>query len=812
MAEDFNPDEYLKKKPAVEDFDPDAYLGKKSEEDEIPLEPIPKNKPIDTSYVDQLSGNEKKTLAFFLNAGNMILPGGIEPWAERITDKKTADEIKAVLDKVQTTNKGSSALGGALGFTQAPTTKAIQGASKFLGHASELLPYGAKAAKYISEVVAPGAAYVAAMPGEQSNTEVAGGTLVNMLAHKYPWLVGGAIAGSQALPAITDTGKDTTFTENAVGALGGGILGALTGKNLPKGWMSSESLKAPLERLEQGYKEIGEKIPENRRGTPELFKPSGRAPHSDETKSLFDKIDTINISASGELEAAEKNLLQKNLPELGDLRFKPLREVMQNPVELEKVLGLVDKLNKSKGIKEDALTSLNKQIELLSKTKPTPNYDPMNENISAFVVGRAMQTPYRHSQALTNALSYIGTDKLASRELETYKNLLEMNQDVKSGVLNKFLQSARDHGSEVPSITRYFQDGRPLTEKELAELQSQGVKLFASRDQLMNELKNLKGNGGSPNDSMKQENLKLLQEMKEKMGMQSFDPDKGKFVADPNQIMPLKVDLRTMGEDSSFANLAKLTQDQDALSTIWRQFRNNPEKMNKVIDTLKSKNMSDDDVVKLLSTKTKYLDDYLKAEDKIAADTSENFKIQAKNEALRDKYLEKMLNKQKKEESRQSLKDIKENIASRAESDAAPYRKILENMAEGKRQLGIETPDSVLGTAVKDFPVLGEVPRYLEKLGGLFTEKGQLKRLMQNEPYYRDMYQLGKNKETGTPDPDISNFSKIADRVREEYNLNEEQMAQVMDMLANFGLVKSADRDVVKPVYETVIHGKKPKK
>ena len=93
------------------------------------------------------------------------------------------------MDKVQKkkNNKGSSALGGALGFTEAPATKAIQGASKFLGHASELLPYGAKAAKYLSEVVLPGSAYMAAMPGEQSNTEIAGGTAINALAHKYPF-------------------------------------------------------------------------------------------------------------------------------------------------------------------------------------------------------------------------------------------------------------------------------------------------------------------------------------------------------------------------------------------------------------------------------------------------------------------------------------------------------------------------------------------------------------------------------------------------------------------------------------------------
>ena len=83
---------------------------------------------------------------------------------------------------------------------------------------------------------------------------------------------------------------------------------------------------------------------------------------------------------------------------------------------------------------------------------------------------------------------------------------------------------------------------------------------------------------------------------------------------------------------------------------------------------------------------------------------------------------------------------------------------------------------------------------------------------MQNEPYYRNQYQIGKNKETGTPDPAISNFSKFADKIREDYNLNEEQVAQVMNILANFGLVKSADKDVVKPLYETVIHGKRTKK
>ena len=40
--------------------------------------------------------------------------------------------------------------------------------------------------------------------------------------------------------------------------------------------------------------------------------------------------------------------------------------------------------------------------------------------------------------------------------------------------------------------------------------------------------------------------------------------------------------------------------------------------------------MSNDDIVKLLTTKTKYLDDYLKAEDRIASDVSANDKIQAK--------------------------------------------------------------------------------------------------------------------------------------------------------------------------------------
>ena len=44
-----------------------------------------------------------------------------------------------------------------------------------------------------------------------------------------------------------------------------------------------------------------------------------------------------------------------------------------------------------------------------------------------------------------------------------------------------------------------------------------------------------------------------------------------------------------MGEDSKFSKLSELTQDKDAMSDIWKQFKNNPDRMNKVIDTLKEK-------------------------------------------------------------------------------------------------------------------------------------------------------------------------------------------------------------------------------
>ena len=157
-----------------------------------------------------------------------------------------------------------------------------------------------------------------------------------------------------------------------------------------------------------------------------------------------------------------------------------------------------------------------------------------------------------------------------------------------------------------------------------------------------------------------------------------------------------------------------------------------------------------------------------------------------------------MLNKQKKEDSQRTLKDIKEGISKRTESDSRPYLKILEDMAEGKRQLGIETPDSVLGELVKNFPIAGKVPSYMERVGSLMTNEGRLKRTMKNEPYFRDLYQLGKNKETGTPDPKLGTISKMADKFREDYNLNDDQFAQVMQILGDFGLLKAADKEIVK--------------
>ena len=103
---------------------------------------------------------------------------------------------------------------------------------------------------------------------------------------------------------------------------------------------------------------------------------------------------------------------------------------------------------------------------------------------------------------------------LPEENLKHIKNLLETNQDVKSGRLNKNFQSSEEYGSDIPSISRYFSDGRPMTEKELADLQSQGVKLYKSKDQLMKELKNIRRSGKSTNDSMRQENLRILEEMK----------------------------------------------------------------------------------------------------------------------------------------------------------------------------------------------------------------------------------------------------------------------------------------------------------
>lgn len=814
----FNPDEYLEEKKS--NFDPDEYLNTSvinmpEEVFEGPALPPTKEQRMKNieEGVAQLPGFAKSVASFGLNAGDYLIPGGIENFTKHLYDEDKSKEIARALELLSMSNKGSAALGAVAGSIRNPLNMAIGGFSNFLGHASELLPKGVNAAKYASKVLFPGAAYMAAMPGEQSATEMAGGAGVNALMHAFPAAGTAMMFGSQALPAILDSGKETDWKETALGALGGLGLSAVAPSVMPQSikekLMTSGQMKQPLEFLERGYKEIGEKIEPERRGEPIAFKPAAGAPYSDNLKSLYDNVDTVSIKTSPDIPVAEKTILLEELPKLGDVRFKSLREVKSNPVDLDKVLGLIDKLNKSKGIKEDALETLNKQIEVLEKTKPSKKYDPNNENISAYIIGRAMQTPYRHMQALANALSYRGKEKLAQNELEYYLKTLELNQDVKSGKLDKWLTDPEGESSQTEQIMRYFRDGQQLTNSQIEDLKLKGVKMYPNKKDLIAELAEARKKGLTnykTDKKLYEEQKDILEQNRDKLKNQQFNPMTGKLENVPQSAMQLKIDLNSMKGESAFKKMTEMDLPKKDQAELYRQYRMNPDKMNREMEILKEKGLEDKDIAKLLANRTSYLDDFIYNEQKAERDAAYNEKVSAENErreaANRQKYEERVKRITERNEERtrkfnervaakEGKKAQKEALAAeiaeiekKREAEIEPYMKILHDMYEGKRQLGIESPQTTRDKIVNNFPVLGEFPSYMKDILENLTKEGKLRNMSKDETYYRDLYGKGKVKErTGEITPQEKTMRLLA-----KLNLTEEELKQAMTMLGDIGI------------------------
>lgn len=561
-------------------------------------------------------------------------------------------------------------------------------------------------------------------------------------------------AGTLASMATDDKGPGMDTSTMVAGGLG--LAGDLLTKSKTgsskiaqlldpkrKALASSAKMKAPLEKLEQGYFDIGEKVEPERRASEKLFSTPRGSPMSDELRHINDKIDDINIRSNTDLSKPEKEMLGNNLIEIADIKFKTLSEAYQDKSSFDKLLKVIDEQNRSRGIKEDAIESLNKQINLLKASNPNPSYNPMNENLSNVVIGRAMQTPYRHSQALATALTIGGVEKLSPREVGVYENLLKINQDIKAGQLNKWMQGAEEHGLQTPRVTRYFNGSQQISPDELASMQLAGVKVFPSHSDFLTYIERTKGEipaSLSPNAA----DLKLLQNTKAEIQNKSFDPIKGKFVSSPQDLIDLQSNLRNLGEQSKWADLPNLTNNKDEMVNIYRNYKGSPDKFNQLVEEFSKDGMAPGDIVKLLSEKPNELNDYLNFKKSQTRAQLSMDKAEIKSKQRMDILAQKDFMAQDFANKTEDFNKRTEEFQAGLSAEAAPYEEALRNMSEGKRQLRMNAPESIPMRIAKGIPGVDESLKGINQFKDIFTKEGQLKRFSANEEYYRDLYQKGK--------------------------------------------------------------------
>lgn len=626
-----------------------------------------------------------------------------------------------------------------LNMAKVATTGAAQGAVAGLGYGDGAKDVATGAG--ISSVLS-GAAHVAPL-STAAGLGIYALNNGNMSDISYPEIA------ALGLGSVADILTKTPQGRGALSSLKNGLAARANNKEIKK---SYEMMK-PLERLESAYEETGSAVPKARRKDEKMYYQS---PMSDSMRDIYAAIDDITIQSNDALSAAEKNILSSEMSSMGDLRHKTLGEVLANNDEKKRIFKTIDELNKSRGVKEDAQVTIDKQIEAAKMGDEGIN--PFNEKISSFLVGRMMKPSYSHAQPLATAMAYankMGT--LGERETATYENLLRMNQEVKAGILNKWFQSVDSEGAISDDVTRYFRGKNQLSPDDVHHLEQKGVQMFPSKKDLMSELKNKVAQSKSINQNPELINDRdLLRELRDKLEGKSFDPAKGQFLNASQNLTDMKIDLRNMGQDSNYARLPEMQIKDDVLEDILAKYKGNPEKINETIDLLSSAGFTKEEQIKALSNKNKNLDylirDIKSNKAKLERDAAFNEKLDLRASEKRRKEAEKaMINSQMEEAKKSILQDRNDQISS--------YQQRLFDINEGKRQISMDRPDSRGKMAIDMVPGSSFVGNSFKKISD-FLSKRDIKNLSKNEEYYRDLYAQGKE--------NLSKINQSYEKIRPE--------------------------------------------
>lgn len=755
MSDDFNPDEYIKSKQSDE-FNPDEYIKNKGSEEFNPdsyLNEKPKleTKPPSTitkENLDKMPKWQQWLLTNTLAGLNSSSYGQLNLGGEQ------GKQLTTLLNKEHPI---ANVAGQLEGFIDSPFTKGITLPGKLIPKVIQNAPQLAKVAKFAEESpklmtvlkyltrAGEGAAMVGAQKGDQGLGQLATGAGFNALATKAPWLAGGLGIGA----AIANT-SDNPTTERYAPIVGGGLgalaqyltktpsLGSGLGPAMDRIQLNkAAAMKSPIENLENSYQSIGENTPPELRHEPSLYKPTNGAPMTDKLKNAYDSLEQIKLNANSDLTDAEKNILGNKLKEIPEIKYKTLGEVQENPIELDKVLKIIDDMNKSRGIKEDAMKTLNDQIQTLRENRGD-TYNPSKETISNFLIGRQMQPAFTHSQRLSTALTKTGgAEVLPEKFKDFYSKLLEMNEGVRAGNLNKWMQPSEN--GEVAPITRYFNGANEILPADLNKMQQSGTQLFPNKQALVGEIQKLNGNNQNVPLTENTQQLGLLKNIKGDIQNKSFDPNQGKFVPVPQDVLNTKIDLRNLGEKSNWAPLAELTNNPKQYQEILANYKSNPKKMETTIRALQEDGLPNDQIIKLLGTKTSYLDEYLK-------NRASNSKVADQNnmaDVYNQKLAERTQQAQSTLDSKQQLNDLKGNLKDRVQTESEPHIQMLQNMAEGQKQSAIKAPEPWYSKAITELPLIKDAWKYIKGIPSEWTEKGKLQNAAQNEPYYRQQYAKG---------------------------------------------------------------------
>lgn len=513
---------------------------------------------------------------------------------------ETKQAVENSLKEAEERSPLAFALGGMGGFAYSPETKAIEWLGgkggklfKMLSNAEEVaknpllkdlqkrivgskaLSGLAKALGYTSETLAPGAAFVAAQKGDSNAKDLGMGAAVNAAVKKAPAVAGPALIASMMADKAQGENRPglMEYLPLAAGA-GAGLLGyaaKLKVEAINRG-RDPAALKKPIEMLEDAYEKTGAETPPERFSeTRPLFRTPRNSPRSDRLQSIYDRMDEIKLAKSGDVSPEVAAAYGSAAKKLGELRHKPLNEIMasENPAEQEMVYQALDELNKATGSKQSGKDTFKSQIETITETLPSANISTITP--SDLILARIRQTPIRHLRAFVNVFS-------ESRRLPDYEhavpddikrlymNALQAREDVNQGRLNKWLRDTEMAGTETPDYIRLFDAKKPwnlLNDKQIEERMKKGQRVVFAK-----ELKKIQQQGTTQPSAPEKKLAKeaALQETSEaKTAMPGGAPNKFESGLEKDLISskdPLQTDeARQAAYDSELAGLTEILQN-----------------------------------------------------------------------------------------------------------------------------------------------------------------------------------------------------------------------------------------------------------